>query len=255
MVSLQEVNLAAGALTVSEERRMMVDFTKPFMSFRSTALIKKPKRRKERIKSAQELLSSANSYGVIEGSIAQTLFSLSGNATYSRMWARMNTFWPPALVHSVPEGLARARNEDYAFILDTPAAEYVASRRPCDLYTIEPFLDRRQYAFVVHKGDPRKAAIDAAIQSFTDSQELQLIYMKWWQGECHRNRATSRPRGVRNGNTNQKTSVVTTNINLAKHESVTHKITATGSKASKMNIDYIHVLIVLLLGRQALIAR
>ena len=180
------------------------------MAFRSTALLKKPRRRRERIRTAQDLLASANSYGVIEGSIAQDLFSHSGNATYSRMWARMNTFWPPALVQSVPEGLGRARGENYAFIIDTPAAEYVASRKPCDLYTIEPFLDRRQYALAVRKGDDRKAAVDAAIQAFTDTQELQLIYMRWWQGECSRHRGTSRPRGVRNGKTNKSSTTTTT---------------------------------------------
>lgn len=224
----------------------MVDFTKPYMAFRSTALLKKPKRRRDRIKTAQELLSSPFSYGVIEGSIAQELFSLSGNATYSRMWARMNTFWLPALVQSVPEGLARARNEEYGFILDTPAAEYVASRRPCDFYTIEPFLDRRHYALVVRKGDAKLASIDAAIQSFTDSQELQLIYMKWWQGECHRNhgnRATSRPRGVRNGKPNQKTSELTTEINAIRQEPYTDKVTRTGNDATQIFPNFICVLL------------
>lgn len=199
-----EADMAAGPLTISEERKLAVSFTKPFMIFRSTAVIKKPRKKKKKIHNAKDLLESNYLYGVIENSITQKLFSWSGNATFQRMWARMGTFWPPALVQSVQEGILRARHEEYAFILDTPLAEYLTGKEPCDLYTVEPFLDRRYYAFALRKDDDRLNAINAAMESLYATSEMQRMYLKWWRGECHKKNNISITRPARNGKSKPK---------------------------------------------------
>ncbi len=194
----QDADIAAGAVTVTPRRKEVVDFTQPFMTFKSTALIKKPKKRKSRIKSVRSLLQSSSNYGVIQNSVTQDSFSHSGDPIYQRMWARMATFWPPAFVQSIQEGVERVRREKYAFILDAPTAEYIASRQPCEFYTLEPFLEVRQYAFAMRKGDEIVTSLNVALQRILDTREMQQMYLKWWRGECHqRNRATMRPRKVR----------------------------------------------------------
>ena len=69
--NLQEADVAAGPLTVTEERSAVVAFTDPFLEFRYTAIIKKPRKRKMRIKTAEQLLDSDLPYGVEVGSISQ----------------------------------------------------------------------------------------------------------------------------------------------------------------------------------------
>lgn len=52
-------------------------------------------------------------------------------------------------------GVQRVRQDakGFAFFVDTATAEYVTSRRPCDLYTVEPFLDAHAYALAVRRGN------------------------------------------------------------------------------------------------------
>ena len=81
----QEADLAAGPLTVTEERSAVVAFTDPFLEFRYTAIIKKPRKRKMRIRTAEQLLDSDLPYGVEEGSISQVEICsliLYGNFTF-----------------------------------------------------------------------------------------------------------------------------------------------------------------------------
>ena len=166
------------------------------MTWRPTALIKKPRRKKDRLESAQQLMDSGYTYGTVQDSSTHKLFLDSDTQLYKNMWSRMMTFWPPSFVHSIQEGEQRARMERYAFIVDSPIAEYLANRRPCDLYTIEPFLGLSQYGFAVTKNNDLVHRLNIEMTRLEESQQLQLMYLKWWRGECQRKRTsgTSRPR-------------------------------------------------------------
>jgi hypothetical protein len=110
------------------------------------------------------------------------------------LWSRVATFWPPAFVDSVQEGVERARREHFAFVVDSPVAAYVAGRRPCDLYATEPFLDQMTYAFGVGRrahaggGDRRRqllrADIDRELRRLKDNGLMQTMYLRWWRDEC-----------------------------------------------------------------------
>ncbi len=67
----QEADLAAGSLTVTPSRAAVVAFSAPFLEFRYTALLRKPRRRRLRLRTAAQLLASDIPYGVVRGSIAQ----------------------------------------------------------------------------------------------------------------------------------------------------------------------------------------
>jgi len=202
---LKEADIAAGALIVTELRRQFVDFTEPFLSLRSSALIRKPltsrpssahrstttsrppsrQRRPARIRTATELLASELSYGVVRGSVVERAMSTSDDPLTRALWSRVVTFWPPALVDSVPEGVERTRRQRYAFIVDSPIAAYVAGRRPCQLYVTEPFLDQMTYAFAVRPGAGRlRAALDRELRRARSTGEMQAMYLHWWRDEC-----------------------------------------------------------------------
>ena len=107
------------------------------------------------------------------------------------MLSRMSNFWPPAYVHTWHEGLEKTRRQNYAFLLDTPMAEYLAGRKPCDLYTTDAFLRRRTYAFALRRGDRLKERINAELFRLREAEEMDLLYMKWWWNECSGGRKAS----------------------------------------------------------------
>ena len=213
---VEEADIAAGALIVTDERRGFVDFTEPFLSLRSSALIRKPElvsppppssssshgRRRHRrpsttppprppgrpvrrVRTASELLVSDLQYGVVHGSVVEWAMSQSDDPLTAALWSRVGTFVPPALVASVQEGVERARRGPYAFIVDSPMAAYVAGRRPCQLYMTEPFLDQMTYAFAVRRTDRRlRAAMDRELRRARYTGEMQAMYLRWWRDEC-----------------------------------------------------------------------
>jgi len=91
------------------------------------------------------------------------------------------------LIERLPQGLDRVRRRRrFALIVDSPTAEYVTTRRPCDLYATEPFLDAVAYGFAVGRGadDDLRAAIDRQLVRLRRESVLQDLYLHWWQTEC-----------------------------------------------------------------------
>lgn len=209
--------MAAGALTVTSERRQYVDFTDSFLSLRSSALLRKPRggggggkrlstdhtpSHHQQLTRGDQLLTADHFYGVVRDSVVQRLLATSTDQLHRAMWARMSSFWPSAIVDSVQEGVERVRRERFAFIVESPTAEYLVSRRPCDLYATEPFLDSLSYAFALRKDDYQlKAAIDAQLRRMADTSELQMLYLRWWKDECVRTTYPSTASFTRRSNT------------------------------------------------------
>lgn len=190
----QEADVAAGAIIVTDEMREYVDFTEAFLTFRSSALIRRPKskRRPQRIETVDQLLASDLSYGVVDGSAAFRILSASNDERNRQMWRRMCESRSSRIVASVKEGVDKARRENYAFVVDSSKAEYEATRRPCDLYATEPFLDVMQYAFAMRKDDLRlRAAVDVELRRMVQSDEMQTMYLRWWRDECSESSSSS----------------------------------------------------------------
>lgn len=179
-----EADMAAASLTVTPELEDVVAFTDPFLTVRTTALARKPRRRNARVRSAEDLLRSDMQFGTVAGSVTQRLLRESQDFVHRQMLARMATFWPPAYVQTWHEGVEKTRRQNYVFLLDTPQAEYLVGRRPCDLYTTDSFLRRRTYAFALRRGDRLKERINAELFRLRDAEEMDLLYMKWWRSEC-----------------------------------------------------------------------
>ena len=106
------------------------------------------------------------------------------------MWSMMRNTYPSVLVKSVPEGVDRVRREEYAFILDLPMAEYQTYQRPCDLYTIETFLDMRHFALALPMKSSLKHVINFEINRMKRTGELEFIYKRWWRNKCKQQRVT-----------------------------------------------------------------
>jgi hypothetical protein len=163
-----------------------------------------PAIRVRRIHTADQLLASDMSYGVVRHSMVERTMSGSTDPLTRTLWSRVTTFWPPAVVDSVQEGVERARRDRFAFVVDSPMAAYVAGRPPCDLYTTEPFLDPMTYAFAVRRTSKTstsgnvdsssstaspwmaslRQSVDAQLRRMKNTGEMQTMYLRWWRDEC-----------------------------------------------------------------------
>ena len=131
-------------------------------------------------------------YGVVTGSHTEQLMQQSHSTLISAMWSEIASFWPAAFVPNQQEGLHRSDTDNnYAFITDAPYAEYVTTRKPCQLYKTSNFLDRQFYAFAVNKNDDRfLSRINEQIYHMHANGEVEDLRQKWWKSECERKRDT-----------------------------------------------------------------
>ena len=126
---------------------------------------------RRRVASALQLMQSPeHEFDVLRGGVAHHRLSTSSSPLYRAVWARS------ALVDRLPEGLDRVRRRrQLALIVDSPTAEYVVTRRPCDLYATEPFLDVAAHL---------RTAVDRRLVRLRRDGVLQELYLRWWRTEC-----------------------------------------------------------------------
>lgn len=217
-----ERDIAAGAVVITSDRQQVVHFSESFMTMRSAAVLLKPSapvdssqhsRRRQfywqengrssnnsrrrpssdhrrRMTDSVQLIQSADyEFGVLRGGVAHQQLSSSSDPLYRAAWIRLNAFWPSAFIDRLPEGLDRVRRRrQYALIVDSPTAEYVTTRRPCDLYASDPFLDAVAYGFAIGRrvpaADDLRAAINRQLSRLHRDSVLQTLYLHWWRSEC-----------------------------------------------------------------------
>lgn len=57
---------------------------------------------------------------------------------------------PDMLTSSNPEGVARVKNENYAFLMESTSIDYMAERE-CDITAVGGLLDDKGYAIAMRK--------------------------------------------------------------------------------------------------------
>ena len=189
-----------GPIVITNVIKNFVDLTQPLLTLRYSALISKPKPEdgkngleEELIADVSQLLASGIPCGVVRDSLVHQMLNNSSKPVHRAILTKIADKWPEYFVDSRQEGVARARSENYAFIVDTPIAEYEAGKQPCDLYTTEPFLDLVEYALalsreVVYESEDGlrtlKEAMDGEISNLKKGDDMQAMYLHWWKDEC-----------------------------------------------------------------------
>jgi len=190
---MQEADLAAAPMTVSDERREAVDFTDPFMNFGSEILMKKPGAASDgsttqipplpTITSVRDLAhQTVIKYGVIQNGRTADFFRKSTDPAYKVMWDEMSNNPDYGMVAKTKIGVDRVRQSDgrYAFITEGTTADYWVHQQPCDLVSVDGKMDQRSYALAVRRGSPLKARLDAALGQMKAAGELDRLRQKWW---------------------------------------------------------------------------
>jgi len=131
-------------------------------------------------------------YGTVLGGTTMSFFSKSRIPTYVRMWDFMVNRRDYVFVNSTREGVERVRNSRgrYAFLVESPAAEYANTRLPCDTVTATTRSGYNRnlnsgggYGVATSKGSDLKEDVDKAILTLRESGHLAMLKAKWWYGE------------------------------------------------------------------------
>ncbi|XP_023816112.1 glutamate receptor ionotropic, kainate 5 isoform X1 [Oryzias latipes] len=134
------------------------------------------------IESADDLADQTNiQYGTIHGGSTMTFFMNSRYQTYQRMWNYMYSKQPSVFVKSTEEGIARVLNSKYAFLMESTMNEYYRSLN-CNLTQIGGLLDTKGYGIGMPLGSPYRHEITLGILQMQESNRLEILKRRWWEG-------------------------------------------------------------------------
>ncbi|CAN9503592.1 unnamed protein product [Ophioblennius macclurei] len=139
------------------------------------------------IESPDDLADQTNiQYGTIHGGSTMTFFMNSRYQTYQRMWNYMYSKQPSVFVKSTEEGIARVLNSRYAFLMESTMNEYYRSLN-CNLTQIGGLLDTKGYGIGMPLGSPFRDEITLGILQLQESNRLEILKRRWWEGgQCPR---------------------------------------------------------------------
>ena len=92
----------------------------------------------------------------------------------------MTRFYPSVFTESNEEGIAKVREEKFAFVLPSTIGEYISQKAPCDLTTVDRFLLNRGFGLVVEKGSPLLPILNNALHKLRNNGFIDRTYNKWW---------------------------------------------------------------------------
>src|SRR6218665_2404227 len=185
----KEVDIAAAALYVTDQREEVVDFSLPFLIVQATILLKKPPTgTPSRVQAVVDLLKNPDlTYGTLNTGLILRAFRTTNVSLYRTIYENIRRFHPPAFTASNEEGIERARRTNYAFILPHTIGDYVSRRFPCDIITVDRFLMKERFALAVPKGSGLLQQLNRAIRVLLENGFLEKLYSKWLldQSDCN----------------------------------------------------------------------
>ena len=92
----------------------------------------------------------------------------------------MKSFHSSVLTTSNEEGIERARNGKYAYILPSTIGHYISLQSPCNLVTVDRFLMKEGFGLAVQKGGSLREQLDRALILLEQEGFLAQLYDKYW---------------------------------------------------------------------------
>lgn len=151
------------------------------------------------ISNAEDLAAAGGTvkYGAKRDGSTISFFKDAEYKTYQRMYEYMMQN-PELLTSSNPEGLNRAKTENYAFLMESSSIEYIVERE-CDVTQIGGLLDDKGYGIAMRKSrfrvffwrvgsdricflsdSPYRSALSEAVLRLQEQGVLTSLKRKWW---------------------------------------------------------------------------
>ncbi|XP_071085830.1 glutamate receptor ionotropic, kainate glr-3-like [Haliotis cracherodii] len=154
-------------------------FTTFAANFTAFLLVRPPDIRTIPFMSFDELSKQTDvKYGTLAKGYTNYYFSKSKRPLEQRLWKKMSSD-ATLMAKSVSEGVARVRNENYAFIMEGPTAEYLSGQYPCDTMVIGEALDDRAYGFACGQNSDVCTLLNPYILKLKQNSYLSNRRRKW----------------------------------------------------------------------------
>ncbi|XP_059617774.1 uncharacterized protein LOC132262512 [Phlebotomus argentipes] len=133
------------------------------------------------INNAEDLanMKGAIRYGAKRSGTTLTFFRDAEYPIYQEMYKYMSDH-PEMLTASNPEGLARVKSENYAFLMESTSIEYITERE-CNVAKIGGLLDDKGYGIAMRKNSAYRSALSEAVLQLQETGRLSALKTKWWE--------------------------------------------------------------------------
>lgn len=89
---------------------------------------------------------------------------------------------PSALVEENHEGLARAQNENYAYLMESTSLLYY-TERICNVTMVGELIDDRNYAIGMRKGYKYYNTLSEGVLRLQERGVMDKLHTKWWKAK------------------------------------------------------------------------
>lgn len=169
-----EVDFAAAPITITDLRKSVVDFTVIFQDVSLTALIKAG----SNLHNLEDLLQSNFTYGTIRSGSTSDALMGSRDMQINLLWSRIVS--QSGMVETSEQGRQRAKEGNYAFILEKPIADYYVAA-DCDLQTVGDFYPQAGFAFPAQKSYRQLPNFNTALGALKRDGKIDVLVDKWWK--------------------------------------------------------------------------
>lgn len=176
------MDLAAAPLLITEQRKSVVDFSRPFLTIQATVLIRRPSTGHDPvIQSAMELTQQRKmQYGTQKGGLVWRAFRKTNNSHYHDLWRNMRSFDSSVFTTNNEEGITKVRHGNYAYLLPSTIGHYISQQEPCDLITVDRFLMNEHFGLAMQRGAGLLTQLNKALIRLEAEGFLDRLYEKYW---------------------------------------------------------------------------
>ncbi len=181
------MDLAAAPFVPRRRHRRHLSFSKPFLHSTVSILIRAPRAGDDiSILFMEDLLNQTRiNFGVVDRSKTHKDLKSATEGIEKAIWEKMNRKKRSSIIPSLKEALVKVRRGNFALILQSTDSTYLASKRPCDLMSLDQFLSITHYMMALKKGNGLTEEIDRALVKLQQEGILQMLFHKWWNSdEC-----------------------------------------------------------------------
>ncbi|KAK0396494.1 hypothetical protein QR680_001739 [Steinernema hermaphroditum] len=124
---------------------------------------------------------SEYTFGSILGGSTMQFFKYSRLDTFKRIWTKMSNSTPSVFVETNDEGVHRALNEKYVFMMESTSLEYQLTQN-CNLTRVgNVVLGSNGYSIALPKGSKWREKLTRQILDFNEKGIMMMLKNTWWQ--------------------------------------------------------------------------